>query len=125
MDALGEFLESVKGYSPLQGNLRGLLHILIGRRITKADGTLVSDGVTWRTLATALKRVRWDRETVRDLGLDPAALPPRDRERFWYSAIARAGVDSEDAAAAGDRLAKSLRAKGYIVGPAPGGPASR
>jgi hypothetical protein len=120
MDALGEFLESLKGQGLASGNFRGLLHILIGRRITRTDGTLVSDGVTWRTLAAALKRARWDKEAVRELGLDPAALPPRDRERFWYMAIARAGVDSEEAATAGDRLSKALRAKGYVVGPAPG-----
>jgi hypothetical protein len=120
MDALSEFLDSLKRHGLPQGNLRGLFHVLIGRRITKTDGTLISDGVTWRTLAAALKRVRWEREAVRHLGLDPAVLPPRDRERFWYTAIARAGVDSAEAAAAGDRLGKALRAKGYIVGPAPG-----
>jgi hypothetical protein len=122
MDALGEFLDSLKGQGLAQGNLLGLLHILIGRRIARADGTLISNGVTWRTLAAALKRVRWDREAVRDLGLDPAELPPRDRERYWYAAIARSGVDSDRAAAAGDRLAKEVRSKGINIGPPPGRP---
>jgi hypothetical protein len=122
MDALSEFLDSLKGQGLAQGNLLGLLHVLIGRRIARSDGRLISDGITWRTLAAALKRARWDKEAVRDLGLDPAKLPPRDRERYWYSAISRAGVDSEAAAAAGDRLAKAVRAKGIIIGPPPGRP---
>ena len=25
------------------------------------------------------------------MGLDPDQLPPRDRQQFWYNAIARAG----------------------------------
>jgi hypothetical protein len=77
--------------------------------------------MTWRDLSTLLKRLRWDREVVRELGLNPADLPPRDRERFWYMAIARAGIDTADAAADADRLIESLRKLGFEVGPAPGG----
>ncbi len=120
MDALAEFLDAAKQSDPVQGNLRGLLHVVIGRRIEKADGTLVSQGVTWRTLAGYLKRSRWERDAVRELGLDPAQLPPRDRERFWYTAIAHAGVDTPAASDAGDRLAQALRPLGYRIGPAPG-----
>ena len=119
MDQLRDFLNVVRERGAAKGNLLGLLHALIGRRITTADGTLVTAGMTWRDLATALKRERWEPETVRDLGLDPNALPPRDRYRFWYSAINQARVDSPAAAAAGDRLAAAVRSLGYLVSPAP------
>jgi hypothetical protein len=121
MDQLREFLEAVRreGLSP--GNFQGLLHILIGRRISRTDGgALVSAGMTWREAAALLKRLRWDREAVRELGLDPAALPPRDRQRFWYAAIAAANLASEAACQAGDRLVEPLAKLGYTVGPAPG-----
>jgi hypothetical protein len=120
MDALAEFLDAAKQIEPVRGNFLGLLHVLIGRRIQKADGTVISQGVTWRTLAGALRSARWERDAVRELGLDPAKLPPRDRERFWYTAIGQVGVDSQTAVAAGDRLASALRPLGYIIGPAPG-----
>jgi hypothetical protein len=119
MDRLREFLETVKQRGQARGKFRGLLHVLIGRRITHADGTPVSAGLTWREAAALLKRVRWDREAVRELGLDPAALPPRNRQRYWYSAIAQAHVDSEAAVRAGDRLAEALGPAGYQVSPAP------
>jgi hypothetical protein len=120
MDPLREFLEAVRRHDAAQGLFQGLLHILIGRRITKADGALVSAGLTWRAAAALLKQVRWDREVVRELALDPANLPPRDRQRFWYTAITSAAVDSAEARAAGDRLIKPLVDLGYIIGPAPG-----
>jgi hypothetical protein len=119
MDQLREFLKVVREHGAARGNLLGLLHALIGRRITTADGTPVSAGMTWRDLANALKRERWEPEGVRELGLDPDALPPRDRYRFWYSAINQARVDSPTAAAAGDQLATAVRPLGYLVGPAP------
>lgn len=119
MDGLHEFLEDLRRHGYAQGNLLGLLHVFIGRRIETAQGGLISQGVTWRALAALLKKIRWDKDAVRELGLNPKDLPPRDREKFWYLAIAQAGVDSERAAAAGDRLAEILRAHGYVVGPAP------
>ena len=73
-----------------------------------------------RTLAELLRKMRWDKDVVRELGLDPDALPPRDRQRFWYLAIAAAQVDSPAATARGDALAEALRRAGYTVGPAPG-----
>ena len=54
------------------------------------------------------------------LGLNPATLPPRDRERFWNTAIGHARVDSPEATAAGDALALLLAPAGYVVGPPPG-----
>jgi hypothetical protein len=121
MDPLREFLNAVRSQAAVRAEFPGLLHVLIGRRLSRADGTPVSGGLTWRGLAALLKQVRWEPEDVRALGLDPSALPPRDRERFWYAAIARAGVHSTAAAASADRLAAPLKALGYVVGPAPGG----
>ena len=120
MEQLREFLNAVRHHGTARGHFLGLLHILIGRRITRPDGTVVSGGMTWRELAAVLKQLRWDRDVVRELKLDPADLPPRDRERFWYAAIAHAGVASAAAKTAGDRLVAPLKALGYVVGPAPG-----
>jgi hypothetical protein len=118
---LREFLTMLKEQGQAQGNFLGLLHVLIGRRLVAADGTVVSEGVSWREAAALLKRVRWDPEAARELGLDPKTLPPRDRQRYWYQAIARAAVDSAAAVQAADRLAEGLRAAGYTVGLAPHG----
>lgn len=79
MEPLREFLNAVRHQDTVRGHLLGLLHILIGRRITRTDGTLVSGGMTWRELAAVLKQLRWDREAVHELNLDPSDLPPRDR----------------------------------------------
>ena len=119
MDRVREFLDDLKQHGIGQGHFLGLLNVLIGRRLSRADGTLLSNGLTWRDVAALLKKVRWDRDAVRELGQDPADLPPRDRERFWYVAIVRAQVDSAKATEAGDRLAEQLRAAGYVIGPPP------
>jgi hypothetical protein len=120
MDSLRELLETVRARNVARGRFRGLLHILVGRRISGADGTLISSGMTWRDAAALFKRLRWDREAVRELGLEPATLPPRDRERYWYTAIARAGIDSPEAVAEADQLVKPFQDLGYVVGPPPG-----
>jgi len=119
MGGVHEMLNRLKEDGRAAGNFLGLLHVLIGRRVERDDGAVVSAGLTWRELAALLKKVRWDKDAVRDLGLDPARLPPRDRERFWFTAIASAQVDSYAARAAGDRLARKLVSNGYVVGPAP------
>jgi hypothetical protein len=121
MDGLREFLDQLQQQGSARGNFLGLLHVLIGRRISKLNGSLVSPGLTWRELAKILKRLRWDKDAVRELGLDPATLPARDREKYWYTAIAQARVDSPEAVAGGDHLAATLEALGYVVGPAPKG----
>jgi hypothetical protein len=121
MDRLRMLFTWLKEGAHSKGNFLGLLNVLIGRQIADGNGQVVSAGLSWRELAAWLKRVRWDRESVRELGLDPDALPPRDRERFWYMAIAHAQVSSAQAVEAGERLAKALTAQGYIVGPPPGG----
>jgi hypothetical protein len=125
MDRLREFLDAVEQHGLARDNFLGLLHILIGRRVSLTDGTPVSAGLTWREVAAQLKRARWDRDAVRQLGLERARLPPRDRQRFWYTAIRLAGVDAPAARAAGDRLAEALAGVGYTVGPAPGEPSGR
>ena len=114
MDALSTLFEALKKSGQTEGNLLGFLHVLIGRTITK-DKTKITSGLTWRELAGWLKKMRWDPEAVRELGLDPKDLPPRDRQRFWYSAIMQAKVDGAEAQNAGDRFASTLRDLGYEV----------
>ena len=120
MDALQELLGDLKRRGLDAGDLLGLFNVLIGRRITTADGAVVSSGLTWRQLAAYLKKVRWDPEMVRQLGLDPDTLAPRDRQQLWYVAISKAQVDSTPASEAGDRVAQHLEQLGYSVGPPPG-----
>jgi hypothetical protein len=119
MDALPVFFDFLKKKGLTKGHFLGFIHVLIGRRVTREDGTLISAGLGWREVASWLKKTRWDPEVVREVGQDPNALPPRDRQRFWYSAIAQAGVDSAAASAAGDCFAEALRSHGYVVGAAP------
>ena len=119
MDALTEFLEDLKRQGLAQGKFLGLLNLLIGRTVTRVDGTVISAGLSWRTLAGWLKKVRWSKESVRELDLDPDDLPPRDRQYFWYTSISRAGVASAKAHELANQLAAILVANGYLVGPAP------
>lgn len=120
MDALAELLHDLKQSGLAHGHFLGFLHVLIGRRIAKKDGTPLIAGVTWRELAAQLKKLRWNTDAVKELGLNPDDLPPRDRERFWYTAIIRARVDTPEAEKAGDKFAALLKKKGYEVGPPPG-----
>lgn len=115
MDRLREFLDAVRMGGPTTFPFRGLLHLLIGRRITTADGSVVSEGMTWREAAAMLKKYRWDRECVRELGLEPRDLPPRDREKFWYVAISRAGLGTAQASAEADTVVAALQQAGYVV----------
>lgn len=115
MDGFVDFLRVAKRDQLAQGNFLGFLNVCIGRRLQIRQGEFISSGVTWRILAQGLKRVRWPKEAVIELGLDPKALPPRDRERFWYAAISQAGVGSPQAFEAGDRFAHRLAAAGYVV----------
>jgi hypothetical protein len=114
MDALSTFLDEMKKSGQTQGKFLGFLNVLIGRRITRGS-TIIARGLTWRELASHLKRLRWDPAAVRELGLDPDSLPPRDRQRYWYTAIAQARVDGPQAKEAGDRFAEVLRGLGYEV----------
>ena len=120
MDALQAFLGELKHLKVADHHFLGMLHILIGRKVTREDGSPVSSGMTWRDLAAALKKARWNKDSATHLGLEFEKLAPRDRERFWYLVIARAGVDSEKSRQDADKLAKLLRTHGYVVGAAPG-----
>ncbi|MSQ93714.1 MAG: hypothetical protein EXR98_04070 [Gemmataceae bacterium] len=121
MDALSALLDTLKKGGQANGHLRGFLHVFVGRKITRtSDKTLVSKGLAWRELAELLKKVRWDPDAVKELGLDPDEMPPRDRERYWYTAILHAKVDGAEAIDAGNKFAKVLHKLGYEVGPAPG-----
>ena len=119
MDALREFLKQVKQQGIARQNFRGLLNVLIGRRIEMADGTIISAGCSFRSLASYLKLVRWDKQAVVELGIDAKTLHPRDRVRYWFQAIVQAAVDSHEARQAGDRLAAKLASAGYVIGRAP------
>jgi hypothetical protein len=120
MERLRHFLIDLKQRELAAGNFLGLLNVLIGRRIAHEDGTVISTGLSYREVAAMLKRVRWEREAAAGLGIASATLAPRDRERYWYQAIVLAHVDTPQATAAGDKLARRLRAAGYDIGPAPG-----
>lgn len=117
MEGIRRLLDTARTEGLVAGHFRGLLHVAIGRTVSDAAGTVLSRGLTWREAATLLKELRFDRELVREFGADPDALAPRDRERFWYSAIAQAKVDSAEASAQADRLAAALKAHGFIVAP--------
>lgn len=121
MDALAALLDQVKKRGLARNTFLGFLHVLIGRKITTEEGEPVSDGLTWRELAGQLKKMRWPIADVAELGLDPEELPPKDRQRFWYTALLRAGVDSPKAREEGDRFAERLNNLGYRIGPPPGG----
>ena len=115
MDELRDFLEAVKSSGVAAGHLRGLLHLLVGRRLCRLDGAQVSAGVSWRVAAAQLKLVRWDRDAVRELGIDPSELAPRDREKYWYIAITRADLGSAAAREDATKLAALLGELGYAV----------
>lgn len=121
MDGIRELLEAARTNGLIAGRFRGLLHVAIGRTVTKADGTKLSAGLTWREVAQLLKTMRFDQEFGREVGADPATLSPRDRERFWYAVIALARPDSAEALAEAEKLIGPLKALGYVIAPPPGG----
>ncbi|MBN9520188.1 hypothetical protein J0H58_16940 [bacterium] len=117
MEGIRRLLDTARTEGLVTGHFRGLLHVAIGRTVSDAAGTVLSRGLTWREAAALLKELRYDRELVREFGADPDALAPRDRERFWYSAIAQARVDSAEASAQADWLAAALKPHGFVVAP--------
>jgi hypothetical protein len=121
MDGIRELLDAVRDHRLAAGRFRGVLHVAIGRRVTRADGTVLSTGVTWRQLAGLLKDARFDKDLAREVGADPDTVSPRDREKLWYAAIALAKVDSPEARRQADELAARLKPLGFVVGPAPTG----
>lgn len=122
MDGIRDLLEAARTHGLVAGRFRGLLHIAIGRTVTKPDGTRLSAGLTWREVAALLKALRFDPELGREVGADPDTLSPRDRERYWYAVIALARVDGAEALAEAEKLVAPLKDLGYTIAPAPGGP---
>lgn len=121
MDRVEEFLERIRTAGIVDGRLRGFLHVVIGRTIKADDGTVITAGMTWRTLSHLLKTTKFDKDLVREFGADPDEISPRDRERFWYSAIALARPDSQEALAQAESLVPLFAKLGYVIGPAPAG----
>lgn len=122
MEGTLRLLELVRDQQLAAGALRGLFHVAIGRTVSTPDGQVIAGGVTWRELSQLLKDAKYDKELVRELGADPDALYPKDREKMWYHAIALAKVDSAEARFQADQLAVALQQHGLVVGRAPGGP---
>src|SRR5688572_10503878 len=119
MDALTELFDLLRAKQLTRSLFLGFLNVLIARRITNSQGVIVSAGLTFRDLANWLRKVRWDPDDVKELGLDPDSLPVRDRQRYWFSAICQAQVGSEAALKSGEQFAAKLKAAGYVVGPPP------
>lgn len=119
MDGTRTLLELILARKLAEGRLRGVFHIAIGRRVTADDGSVLATGVTWRELAGLLKDLKFDKEWVRAFGVDPDVIAPRDKEKFWYHAVALAKVDSAVARAEAEELASLLRPLGLTVGPPP------
>jgi len=115
MDALAELFEKIRDGELSKGLFLGLLHVLIGRTVTSPTGSVLSKGMTFREVATWLKKLRWDPADVKDLGLDPDSLPIRDRQRYWFAAICQAQVGSPEAIKAGEKFIAKLKAAGYDV----------
>ena len=119
MDGPRPVLEVVRDRKLAIGRLRGFFHLLIGRTLSRDDGTVLSTGVSWRELSHWLKLLKFDRELVRELDADPDTLSPKDREKFWYAAIAMAKVDSPRARLEADELAGLLVPLGFWAGASP------
>jgi hypothetical protein len=124
MDGIRDLLEAARTDGLAAGRFRGLLHIAIGRTVTKPDGTKLSAGLTWRELASLLKTLRFDPELGREVGADPDTLSPRDRERYWYAVIALARVDGPEALEQAEKLVAPLKGLGFVVAPPPAGVAA-
>jgi hypothetical protein len=121
MDGIRDLLEAARASGLVAGRLRGLLHVAIGRTVTRPDGTRLSAGVTWRELAGLFKALRFDPELGREVGADPDTLSPRDRERYWYAVIALARPDGPEALAQAEQLVGPLKDLGFVVAPPPAG----
>jgi hypothetical protein len=115
MEGTRQFLDFVLRQGWAKGHLRGVFHIAIGRKIVQQDGQVVASGATWRELAAALKFVKFDKSLVKELGADPEMFSVRDREKYWYVAIALSNVGSAEALTQAERLAAKLERSGWYV----------
>ena len=125
MEGIRDLLEAARTNGLVAGRFRGLLHIAIGRTVSKPDGTKLSAGLTWREIANLLKVLRFDPELGREVGADPDTLSPRDRERYWYAVIALARVDTADVVAEAEKLVGPLKALGFVVAPSAAAPPAK
>ena len=116
MDQLRDFLDAIKESGVATGHFRGLLFVLVGLPIRRADGPPLSSGMSWRAAASALKACRWDRLAVQELGLDPSDLAPRDREKYWYTAISRANLGSSLARSSAEDFVRAVAPLGFTIG---------
>ncbi len=114
-DSLESFLLKLRTQSFPHESFLGFLHVIVGGGLVSPEGHRLVSGISWRDLALLLKKVRWDPAMVRQLGVDPTKLAPRDRERFWYQAICQAGLDSPVAKKSAQRLKGWLDRFGYSV----------
>jgi hypothetical protein len=119
MKALGTFLSWLETRKLMEGRVRGLFHILVGREIVDKRGDVISNGLTWREVAEAFAAAHINTAHVEQLGLDPEKLAPRDRKRFWYAAIMTAKPDSLEAREEAEKLIAALKPHGYQIGDAP------
>ena len=113
MDAVDQFLLTVKTKSLHFGRFLGLLNLLVAYRIADESGQIVSNGLTFKQVSEKLKKNRWNPDDVETLGLKSAELPQKDRLRFWYVALVRAGVGGSKASMEADTLAKAVKKIGY------------
>ncbi len=121
MEGIREFLTAVHNAGLARDYLRAIMHIAIGRKITRTDGTVLSGGVTWRTLAGLLRVLKYDPKWAERFVQDRTVFAIRDRDRFWYAAIAQARVDSPEAIREAEQILPALRNLGFVVGPPPSG----
>ena len=61
MEGTRMVLQLARDHGLIAGHLRGLFHIAIGRRLTGADGNVLSTGMSWRDLSQLLKLVKFMR----------------------------------------------------------------
>lgn len=115
MDGVRSVLEIIRDNNLAKGRLRGVLHLLIGKTLVNDVGNVLSDGLTWRQLASELRAIRFDKKLAAEVGADPETLYPRDRERFWYAVIGLANVGSAEADSQAEHVEKSLKSHGIIV----------
>ena len=113
MDAIDQFLMAVKSKSLHLGRFLGLLNLLVAYKIIDESGQVVSNGLTIKQVSEKLKKNRWSPEDVETLGLKYCDLPQRDRLRFWYVALVRAGIGGTKAVMEADTLAKAVKKIGY------------
>ena len=113
-DGLRLFLDAVQRHKLAAGHLRAILVIAVGGRI-EFEGQTLSQGTTWRDLADLLKKLRWDKLQVGELGLNVKDLPPRDRGKYWYSAMSRADLGSGESSKAAAKLLPALEKIGFKI----------